>query len=179
MPPKITSMRLSEDELAFFDEVAERLRINRSEAVRLALYALKERMGLLEEDTVDLQERIARMHGDHAVLRFEINSVEAQEVAVTIDGDPVPEFRANIVYALESPTGTILARDERTGTWYDVGRVALDRGAVVDVPLRRMPDLLQSRADDQRTPEERRTAARMNSLLRQLSRESRGETEDE
>lgn len=180
MPTKVTSMRFTEAEFATFGEIAKRLEITRNEAAQLAVYALKKEMGLLEEDTVALQERVARMHGDDALLTFTVNGIDRLNVDVTIGSEPVPDMIANVLFAMTAwegeafelpPEATIIAKDRQSGTWYTIGRVDLQEGAQVEVPLRRMPELLQSRADDHRTVEERRHNARMNSLLRRALEE--------
>lgn len=181
-------MRFTDEELALFDDVAERLKITRTEAAQLGLHALRKQMGLLDEDTVGFQERIARLFGDDAVLKFTVNGIGQLNVDVTIAGEPVPDMVANVLFAAaENRDGTvtipaeatIIAKDRSTGTWFTIGRTRLQEGAGVDVPLRRMPELVQSRIDDDRTPAQRRHDARMNSLLRQAMREARDDLDDD
>jgi len=176
-------MRFTEAELAFFDDIATRLKISRTEAAQLGVAALKKQMGLDGEDTVDFHERIARTFGDDAVLTFTVNGIERLNVDVTIDGAPVPDMIANVLFAMAAFEGqemklpaeaTIIAKDRQTRTWFTIGRAPLREGESVEVPLKRMAELVQHRADDERTPAERRHDARMNSLLRRAIRESRG-----
>src|SRR4051794_32973406 len=116
---KATSFRFTEAELALFDDIAERLKITRTEAAQLGLHALRKQMGLLDEDVVGFQERIARTYGDDAVLKFTVNGIDALNVDVTINGDPVPDMVANVLFAMaawqgEKPTlpteATIVAK---------------------------------------------------------------------
>lgn len=181
-------MRFTEAELAFFDDIAKRLKISRTEAAQLGAVALKQQMGLADEDTVSLQERVARVHGDDAVLRFTVNGIDRLNVDVAVAGEPVPDMVANVLFAAAQNSdgtihlpdeATIVAKDQAANVWYTIGRAPLAEGSTVDVALRRMPDLLQSRASDKRTPAERRHDARMNSLLRQLLREAQGELDDD
>jgi|SRR5215211_1623646 len=185
---KATSMRFSEAELELFDDIAERLHITRTEAAQLGLHALRKQMGLLDEDVVAFEERIARMYGDDAVLTYTVNGIDRLNVDVTIGGEPVPGMVANVLFAMVAREGqeftlpaeaTILAKDRQTRTWFTIGRAPLQEGASVTVPLKRMAELVQHRADDARTATERRHDARMNSLLRQALREARGEAEDD
>jgi hypothetical protein len=187
---KATSFRFTDTELELFDDVADRLQITRTEAAQLGLHALRKQMGLLDEDAVAFEERIARSYGDDAVLRFTINGINDLNVDVTINGEPVPDMIANVLFAMTKigreaqgftlpAEATILAKDRITRTWFTIGRAPLEEGASVDVPLKRMADLVQHRVDDDRTPAERRHDARMNSLLRRAIREARGEPEDD
>src|SRR3954452_18576498 len=96
---KATSMRFSEAELELFDEIAERLQITRTEAAQLGLHALRKQMGLLDEDVVAFEERIARMYGDDAVLTFTVNGIDDLNVDVTIADEAVPDMIANVLFA--------------------------------------------------------------------------------
>jgi hypothetical protein len=189
MPKTInTSMRFTAEELELFDDIAKRLKITRTEAAQLGLHALRKQMGLLDEDTVDFEERIARLFGDDAVLKFTVNGIDRLNVDATINGTPVPDMVANVLFAMtawqgENPSlpdeATIIAKDQQTGTWFTIGRTRLREGAGVEVPLKRMPELVQNRIDDNRSPAERRHDARMNSLLREAMREARGEPDED
>src|SRR5262249_9186901 len=154
--------RFKEAEMAALDEVAKRLKTNRTEVLRLALFNLRRDLGMLKDDVVDLHERIARDHGDHAKLVFTVASIERLAVDVSVGGQQRDDLRAHILFATASatdefslpPEGTVTMKDLDTGAWYTIGAIKLREGARKTVPLRSLGELRQGVNDD-RTAEQR------------------------
>jgi hypothetical protein len=174
MATKMTTFRLSDTELEQLDEVAHRLGVNRTDAVKHGIFQLRRATGLLGDDAIRLHERIARLSGDDAELVFVITSIPDLAVEVRLEGEPLANVRAHLLYAkagfegqpmeLQSE-GAIVMKDESTGAWYSIGRVELREGAEKNISIRELPDLVQGAHDD-RSPEERRQDIAMSSRIR-------------
>jgi hypothetical protein len=177
MTTKMTTFRLSEAEIEDLDEVAERLGVNRTEAVRHAIFELRRATGLLREDVVRLHERLAREAGDDAELVFAVASIDRQAVEVWLGGKLRDDLQAHVLYAMAAfegqplempPEGSIVMKDLDTGAWYTIGRVELCQGAEKRVPIRDLADLQQG-AHDERTPEQRRGDLAMSARIRRAA----------
>jgi hypothetical protein len=159
---------------------------NRTEVLRLALFNLRRDLGMLKDDVVDLHERIARDHGDHAKLVFTVAAIHPAGVELRIGGQPRDDLRVNLLYVAAGfvddsgvdhlevpPEGTIVMKDLDTRATYTIGAIRLRESARKTVPLRALGELRQGVNDD-RTAEERRRDIEMSAWLRRVIREHRG-----
>src|SRR3954466_4318165 len=97
---KLINFKVTASEQEQFAETARRLGITQAEAFRHAHYALRLRSGLIDDDLVELHERYARHFGDGAILTFTVNGIRRVNVDVTVDGVPVPDMTANVLFAM-------------------------------------------------------------------------------
>jgi hypothetical protein len=180
--------RLSTEEIEILEEIGRRLGVdNRTDVLKLAIRALRERTGLLQDDAIALYERIARLHGDDCTVKFKILDIEDQTMEVTVNGEPVEDVEAVVLYVVGKlkragkivppSEGTITAKDLQTGNYYSIGQIRLDRGAIKEIPLSKLPELVQD--DSGLSPEERRRHIRINAQIRKAARERREETDEE
>jgi hypothetical protein len=174
---KLTGFRFSAVEMEELDEVAKQLGLNRTEALRHAIFQLRRATGLLGEDVIRLHERLARMEGDDAELVFVVTSIERQAVDVCLGEDVRTDLQANVLYVAAAfadqppvlpPGGLIVMKDLETGAWYTIGEVELREGAEKRVPIRELSNLIQG-ANDDRTPEQRRSDIEMSATIRRAA----------
>jgi hypothetical protein len=184
---KVLSTRLTAAELEEFEELGRRLGTNPTDTIKLAIKALRNQTGLDRFDAIALYERIAREHGDDCKVKFKILDIESQEVEVTVNGEPVEDLEAHVLYLVGKlrragkivpPTeGMITAKDLQTGNYYSIGQIMLKVGSIKEIPLSKLPDLLQD--DSDLRPEERRDHIRKNAQIRAAARRARGEDVEE
>jgi hypothetical protein len=185
---KMLNFKVSAEEQEEFAETARQLGVTQTDAFRLAHHALRLRVGFVKDELIEFHERLARQFGDGAVLTFTVNGIDRLNVDVTVDGTPVTDLVAHVLFAMAAWEGgqdfklpdeaTIIAKDEPTGIYFTIGRVKLEEGATRKVELADMSELSQAAEDDKRTPKERRDAIESNARFREALRAARGYEED-
>jgi hypothetical protein len=181
---KTYSTRLDSAERDELDEMTRLLGTTDTETFKYGLRALMKELDLLRLDSLALQDRIARTDGDDAVVTFTIADLEHSAVRVSVGGEDVPDIEAAVLHAtvqfgqrvLPPTEGMIVAKDLQTGLYYSIGVVPLEKGATIEIPLKRLPDLVQD--DEDLTPEQKRAHIRANARIRRAVRAARGEPDE-
>jgi Ribbon-helix-helix protein, copG family len=179
-PTTQITARLEVEDLETFDEIARRLDISRSHALRLGAHVLRLHTGLINDDAIRLVERAAQLGGDDAELVFTMRHVKRDETNidvttdVTVDGRPLPGVRPQLMFAsapltqdpdenriLAPQEATIILHDDFTDANYTIGAIPFEDGAEISFPARELPLRIAGARLDDRTPEQRLSDTRM------------------
>jgi hypothetical protein len=190
---KLVNFRLSAHDRAALDELKDYLGTTKTDAHILAVYFLRERLGLTRRAAVALVESIAREHGDDAPVVVTITDLHNGKGVVTIAGQERPEFAVRVypiragfvgededaVTALKATPpryAQVLATDVESGTDFNFGEVrAPEDGASLTILARDLPEHVVHRDPDGRKSAKLLAAEfRMGLDLRRRLRESAG-----
>jgi hypothetical protein len=143
------NFRLADRHRAELDELADYLGTDRSGAHRLAVQALRERLGLVRRDAIAAVEAIVRMSGDDAAVRCTIKNIQTGEAFVSIAGKRVSGWTGWVFTALDpdtmeprSSSGAHIRHDE-SNTGFGLGVIEEPHdGAFIEVRAADLPDLV-------------------------------------
>jgi hypothetical protein len=165
---KLVNFRLSANDRAALEELADYLDGSMTQAHVLAVYYMRERLGLTRRSAVALVESIAREHGDDAPIVVTVTDLAHGKGVVTIAGEERPELAVRVypmvtgvmeddedydAAKLLASGGTlyahILATDVETGTAFDFGEIkGAEDGASLTVLARDLPEHVVHRDPD-------------------------------
>ena len=169
------NFRLSHNERRDLQELADFLGVDKSDAHRLAVQTLRERLGFPRRDAVAVVEQIVRMHGDDAPVRVTIADITTGEARVSIAGKRAPDWTGWVFTALDPKTVEPLssssahARHEPTGASFALGLIDEPRnGAQVEVRAADLPEFVVLRTEGKDAADLRRDFRRDVQLRRRL-----------
>jgi hypothetical protein len=171
---KNATFRFSEQDLANIEELAVHLRVSKTEALRIAAFELRGKVGLHKTAGLRTVERLTRAYGDQGAVTVTLGQIP--HTTVTVNGDTQDQLRAHVLVALTSiEDGPVqlpkqaqpLLVDRDTGAKFDLPPITpVEEGATVTVKVRDLPSLLRPAPDPDRSIEQRRWEARLHEMLR-------------
>jgi hypothetical protein len=182
------SFRFSAHELDRIERLADHLGASQREVIAVATLLLEEKLGLRRQAGVELAERLAREHGDQAliVVTLRHDKQDGYYATVTVAGHEVDGLEAWITMAIGEISGraqlqaaTLHVRDDQ-GINYLIG--TLDEGPAagdhISVTVAELPNLVVQRCVG-RTDRELAENLKMDMRLRRLLTGPVGANDDE